>query len=90
MEYDLTGFWTTETLKARLEDRFEGAIDEHSEVPGRSQYEIDKREAFVMSPELEMNEEDFKKTFTEFCKKNNRKGHFEENVYATSSFVFEE
>ena len=75
-EYDLEQGWTVETLKVRLKDKFRN--------------QIDKYEVFVMSPYLEMSEEDFKRTFEEFCKENNRKGHFEESVYGTPSFVFED
>ena len=75
-EYDLEDKWTVYVLKKNLRNRFRGSIDNYG--------------CFVMSPLIKMNEEDFVRAFTEFCKENNRKGHFEESSYKTNSFVFDD
>ena len=75
-EYDLEDKWTVDILKKNLRNRFRGSIDNYG--------------CFVMSPLIKMSEEDFVRAFTEFCKENNRKGHFEESSYKTKSFVFDD
>tara|TARA_B100000959_G_scaffold113883_1_gene120068 strand:+ start:136 stop:999 length:864 start_codon:yes stop_codon:yes gene_type:complete len=75
-EYDLEDKWTVEVLKKNLNNNFRGAIDKYT--------------SFTMSPLIEMSEDDFIQAFEEYCKENNRKGHFEESIYKTKSFVFDD
>ena len=75
-EYELEQSWTLETLKTRLKDKFRNGID--------------KYEVFIMHPSLKMSDKDFEKAFVEFCKENNRKGHFEMSIHFTPQFVFED
>ena len=75
-EYDLEDKWTIEVLKKNLNNNFRGAITKYT--------------SFTMSPLIQMSEDDFVQAFEEYCKENNRKGHFEESIYKTKSFVFED
>ena len=80
-EYDLEDKWTIDILKKNLKNGFGGS---------KATFPINKYTCFVMSPDIKMSEDDFVQAFEEFCKENNRKGCFEESVYKTKSFVFDD
>lgn len=75
-EFDLEDEWTVDLLKKNLKNRFRSSIDKYT--------------CFTMSPLIKMSEDDFVQAFEEYCKENNRKGYFEESVYKTKSFVFDD